>query len=163
MTFDELRTLVADSTASDWHRIVKTGPTYRDRFGAWSGPDDTSGLDHDTHPEVAVFRPNIDLTIAYGMAENQHDRELTFQWSQSFPDSEVRHISLVDFFWRGSLIDRLNYVYVDGARGILPLGSGPQGLDITQHELTVAQLLSDIAGYREFDRFYSSVPFELQN
>lgn len=32
MTLDELRTLVAESTASDWHRILKTGPIYRDRF-----------------------------------------------------------------------------------------------------------------------------------
>lgn len=90
MTLDELRTLVADSTASDWHRILKIGPTYRDRFGSWSSP-------------------------------------------------------------------------ADGARGILPLGGGHQGLRITQYELTVARLLSDIGDYREFDRYYSSVPFELQD
>lgn len=52
MTLDQLRTLVAGSTANDWHRIVKAGPTYRDRFGAWSGPTGSSGLEHDTHDEV---------------------------------------------------------------------------------------------------------------
>lgn len=164
MTLDELRTLVADSTASDWHRILKIGPTYRDRFGSWSSPaDGTSGVDHDSHVELAVYRPDIDLTIAYGMAENQHDRDLSFEWSENFPDSKIREISLVDFFWRGSLVDRLNYVHVDGARGILPFGGGHQGLRITQYELTVARLLSDIGDYREFDRYYSSVPFELQD
>ncbi|MGV0838071.1 hypothetical protein [Mycolicibacterium thermoresistibile] len=163
MTLDELRTLVADSTASDWHRILKIGPTYRDRFGAWSGPGDTSGIDHDTQVEVAVYRQDLDLTIAYGMAESQHDRDLKFEWSENFPDSTIREISLVDFFWRGSLVDRLNYVHVDGARGILPLGGGHQGLRITQHELAVARLLNDIGDYPEFDRYYSSVPFELQD
>ena len=163
MTLDELRTLVSGSASHDWSRILKSGPTYRDRFGGWSNPyDGTSGLDHDAHPELAVYRPDIDLTIAYGMTESQHDRDLTFQWSQRFPDSEIRQISLVDFFWRGSLVDRLNYVYVDGARGILPLGGGHQGLAITQYELAVARLLSDISGYREFDRYYSPVPFELE-
>lgn len=163
MTLDELHTVVADSTASEWHRILKIGPTYRDRFGACSGPGDTSGLDHDSHAEVAVYRPDIDLTIAYGMAESQHDRDLKFKWSENFPDSAIREISLVDFFWRGSLVDRLNYVHIDGARGILPFGGGHQGLRITQYELVVARLLSDIGDYREFDRYYSSVPFELQD
>lgn len=165
MTLDELRDLITDSTADDWHRIIKIGPTYRDRFGAWSSPaDNTSGLEHDTHPDIAVYRPDIDLTIAYGMAENQHDRnELTFGWTSAFPDSKIHQINLVDFFWRGSLVDRLNYVHVDGARGILPLGSGHQGLEITRYELTVARLLSDIADHQEFDRYYSRVPFELQD
>lgn len=164
MTLDELRTLVADSTADDWHRILKIGPTYRDRFGSWSSPaNGTSGVDHDSHVELAVYGPDIDLTIAYGMAENQDDRDLKFEWSENFPDSKIREISLVDFFWRGSLVDRLNYVHVDGARGILPLGGGHQGLRITRYELTVARLLSDIGDYREFDRYYSSVPFELQD
>ncbi|MGB3302565.1 MAG: hypothetical protein WBA98_07730 [Gordonia sp. (in: high G+C Gram-positive bacteria)] len=164
MTLDELRTLVADSTVGDWRRIRKSGPTYRDRFGPWSSPaDGTLGVDHDSHVELAVYRPDIDLTIAYGMAEDQADRDLSFAWSDSFPDSKIREISLVDFFWRGSLVDRLNYVYVDGGRGILPLGDGHQGLRITGYELAVARLLSDIGDYGEFERYYSSVPFELQD
>lgn len=164
MTLDELRNLITDSTAYDWHRITKIGPTYRDRFGAWSSPaSNTSGLEHDTHPDVAVYRPDIDLTIAYGMAEDKHERSLNFEWSHKFADSDIWQISLVDFFWGGSLVDRLNYVHVDGARGILPLGSGHQGLQITRYELAVARLLSDIADHREFDRYYSQVPFEIQD
>ncbi|MEN2511145.1 hypothetical protein [Gordonia polyisoprenivorans] len=163
MPLNELRTQVAASTASDWQRILKIGPTYRDRFGAWSTPaDGTLGIDHDRHGEAAMCRPDIDLTIAYGTAEIQHDRGLKFEWSKNFPDSNIREISLVDFCWRGSLVDRLNYAYVDGGRGIVPLGGGPQGLQITQYELAVARLLSGVGDY-EFDRYHSSVPFELQD
>lgn len=78
--------------------------------------------------------------------------------------SNIREISIADIFWRGSLVDRVNYVYVDGGRGIVPLGRGNQGLSITQYELAVARLLSGIADYQEFDRYYySSVPFEMQD
>ena len=36
--------------------------------------------------------------------------------------------------WRGSLIDRVDYAYVDGARGIVPIGSGHQGLVVTKYQ-----------------------------
>lgn len=163
MTFDELRETILSSQPSDWRRIAKLGPTYRDRFGAWTGPDDRSGIDHDSHPEVAVYRPDIDLTIAYGMPESQHDRNLAFGWSKSFPDSEIRAISIVDFFWRGSLVDRVNYVYVDGARAVLPLGNGHQGLEITRYELAVARLLDRLSDRSDFDRYFGQVPYELQD
>lgn len=164
MRLDELQTLIASSRPAEWRRIKLSGPTYRDRFGAWSSPaDGTSGIDHDSHVEVAVYRADIDLTVAYGMPESQHEHKLKFEWSENFPDSEIREISIADFFWRGSLVDRVNYVYIDGGRGIVPLGSGHQGLRITQYGLAVARLLSGIAEYDEFDRYYSSVPFELKD
>ncbi|MGX1599068.1 hypothetical protein ACWIDS_18645 [Dietzia maris] len=164
MRLDELRTLVSGSTALDWHRIMKVGPTYRDRFGSSSSPaDGSSVVEHDSQTDVAVYSPDVDLTIAYGMAEVQCHQNLTFDWSKHFPDSEISEIKLIDFFWRGSLVDRLNYVYVDGARGILPLGDGHQGLLITKYELAVARLLSDIGKHTAFDRYYSSVPFKLRD
>lgn len=163
MTLDELRTIIISSTSRDWSRITAAGPTYRDRFGSWSRPaDGTSGVEHDSHTEAAVYRPDIDLTISYGMPESQHDRNLSFAWSENFPDSNIREISIADIFWRGSLVDRVNYVYVDGGGAIVPLGRDNQGLRINQYELAVARLLSGIADYQEFDQYYSSVPFEMQ-
>jgi hypothetical protein len=163
MTLDELRNIIINSTPTDWSRITAMGPTYRDRFGSWTGPGDKSGIDHDSHAEVAVYRPDIDLTLAYGMPESQHERSLSFAWSENFPDSEIREISIADVFWRGSLVDRINYVYVDGARGLLPLSEGHQGLRITQHGFAVARLLDRLSGHSEFDRYFSSVPYEVQD
>ncbi|MDH6245503.1 hypothetical protein [Mycobacterium sp. OTB74] len=163
MTFDELRALITNSRPSDWRRVKAMGPTYRDRFGSWTGPGEQAGIDHDSHAEVAVYRPDIDLTIAYGMPESQHERNLAFTWSKAFPDKEIREISIADIFWRGSLVDRVNYVYVDGGRGIVPIGSGHQGLRITQYDLAVARLLSDISDYHEWERYYGAVPYELQD
>lgn len=164
MTLDELRTIIAGSTSRDWSRIKAMGPTYRDRFGSWSSPaDGTSGIDHDSHAELAVYRPDIDLTIAYGMPESQNDHSLSFKWSEAFPDSAIREISIADIFWRGSLVDRVNFVYVDGGRGIVPIGGGHQGLRITQYDLAVARLLSGITDYHEWDRYFGAVPYELQD
>lgn len=164
MRLDELQTTIANSHPDEWQRINSIGPTYRDRFSSWSSPaNNTSGIEHDAHREVAVYRPDIDLTIAYGMSEGLHDHNLKFAWSENFADSKVHEISIVDIFWRGSLVDRLNYVYVDGGRAILPIGGGHHGLWITQYGLAVARLLSGIAEYDEFDRYYSAVPFELQD
>ena len=110
MRLDELQTTIANSHPDEWQRIKSTGPTYRDRFSSRSSPaNNTSGIDHDSHVEVAVYRPDIDLTIAYGMSEGLHDHNLKFAWSENFADSKVREISIVDIFWRGSLVDRLNY------------------------------------------------------
>ncbi|KUI42309.1 hypothetical protein AU197_14440 [Mycobacterium sp. IS-1590] len=153
--------MITDSTASEWHRINRIGSTYRYRFGSWTGPGDTSGIETDSHSEVAVYMPDIDLTIAYGMPESAHREGLNFEWSKAFPDQEIRHISIVDVFWRGSLVDRINYVYVDGARCILPLGEGHQGLRITRYDYSVARLLDELAGHRGFERYYNQVPYEL--
>jgi hypothetical protein len=163
LNFNELRRTIINSDSSEWHRILRLGPTYRDRFGSWSSPSEgTSGIDTDSHSIVVVYKPDIDLTIAYGMSESMHSSrdELTFKWSEAFPDKSIREISLVDVFWRGSLVDRVNYAYVDGARGILPLGEGHQGLRITRYDYSVARLLDELEGHREFERYYNAVPYE---
>ena len=162
MNFAELRRTVADSDATEWHRILRQGPTYRNRFGSWSSPrEGTSGIETDSHLSVAVYKPDIDLTLAYGMPEQMHREELSFEWSKNFADDKIREISIADVFWRGSLVDRVNYVYVDGARGILPMGEGNAGLNITRYEWSVAFLLSEIEGLTEFERYYAQVPFVL--
>lgn len=163
MDLNELRATISDSDASEWHRIVRQGPTYRDRFGSWTGPGDSWGIETDSHGEVAVYKPDIDLTIAYGMADSQHASPggLSFKWSESFPDKEIREISLADVFWHGSLVDRVNYVYADGGQVVLPLGAGHQGLRVTRYDYSVARLLDELSGRGEFERYYNQVPYEL--
>lgn len=163
VTLDELQKTIMDSDSTDWKRILAMGPTYRDRFASWTGPGDQAGIDHDSHPEIAVYRPDIDLTIAFGLPESGTSMSVSFDWSENFPDSEISEISIADIFWRGSLVDRVNFVYVDGGRGILPLGGGHQGLRITQYGRAVAYLLDRVTERDEFHRYYDSVPYELQD
>jgi hypothetical protein len=50
---------------------------------------------------------------------------------------------------------------VDGARGILPIGGGRDGLKITSWECDAANLLHNLKGgtFGAFEDFYDRVPF----
>lgn len=79
-----------------------------------------------------------------------------------FPDPSVQ-IDMADFFWRGSLVDRVDYAYVDGARGIIPMGDGYLGLKVTSYEVDVARLLHGLrhGHFGAFDDYFRRVPFEI--
>ncbi|GJO33955.1 hypothetical protein NJB1507_46260 [Mycobacterium marinum] len=144
--------------------MIENGPTYRSRFSYSTGPGEQWRLEEDSHHTVMVYIANVDLTIAYGMTfdfrDSGPDRE--FEWSKAFPDSSVQ-IDMADFFWRGSLIDRVDYAYVDGARGIVPMGGGYLGLKVTSYEVDVARLLHNVKGGRffDFDHYFGRIPFEI--
>lgn len=164
-SLNEVRDLVRNSDASEWHKIEEgEGPTYRSWFnysggsagGAWR-------LREDSHPIALVYEPDVDLTIAYGMQFNQRGpgSEPTFDWADTFSDTSTE-VYIADIFWRGSLIDRVHYVAVDGHRAYLPIGRGHQGLQITTWDRDVAQLLHDIkGGFGSFKTFFDQVPFNV--
>lgn len=162
-TLHEIRNLVRTSSSTDWH-IIEDGPTYRNRFASSTGPGDQWRLEEDSHHTVLVYIPDVDLTIAYGMTFDLRGSGPTreFEWSKVFPDPSVE-IDMADVFWRGSLIDRVDYAYVDGARGIVPMGGGHQGLKVTSYERDVARLLHSLrsGGFGTFERFFDRIPFQV--
>jgi hypothetical protein len=160
-TLQEIRDLVRQSAPDDWHKIEE-GPTYRSRFGYSKGPGSRWRLEEDSHHTILVYTPEVDLTIAYGMHYHSQGRdEPEFEWSQVFASRSVR-AGFADIFWRGSLIDRVDYAIVDDHQGILPLGGGPDRLKVTSFEVDVARLLHGITGkFNKFDYFFGRVPFEV--
>jgi hypothetical protein len=161
-TWWEIRDLVRQSEATNWHKI-EDGPTYRSRFESSTGPEQWR-LEEDSHGTVAVYMPDVDLTIAYGMELYPAVRDREFDWSINFHDISVQ-LCFTDIFWSGSLVDRVIYALVDGARGVLPFGQGPEGLRVTTYERDVARLLHNIGGtgFGSFDSFFTRVPFELSD
>ena len=119
-------------------------------------------LEEDSHHTVVVYVPDVDLTIAYGLDFDALRRDAPeFEWSKVFPDKSV-HIGLADIFWRGSLVDRVAYVLVDGARGTLPIGGGHVGLRVSSWQVDVARLLHGLKGAGlAFDDFFGRVSFEV--
>lgn len=61
------------------------------------------------------------------------------------------------------MVDRVDFVYVDGGRCILPIGGGHQGLRITRYGYAVARLLDSLESGDRFDEYYSGVPYEYQD
>ncbi|MEM6107154.1 hypothetical protein AAHS21_12925 [Mycobacterium sp. 050272] len=145
-TLAELRQLVRESEPADWHKIEESD-NYKSRF------------DHTT----LVYKSDIDLTICYGLRFGSPTRSDTeFGWSAVFPDSSVL-IASADVFWRGSLVDRVDYANVDGGRAILPIGAGFDGLDITSWDRDAARVLHNQknGASRAFSDFYDRVPFRV--
>ncbi|BAX93478.1 hypothetical protein [Mycobacterium shigaense] len=145
-TLADLRQLVRESEPADWHKIDE-------------GDNQKSRFDHTT----LVYKPDIDLTICYGLRFGSPSRSGTeFGWSAVFPDNSVL-IASADVFWRGSLVDRVDYANVDGCRAILPIGTGVDGLDITSWDRDAARVLhcqkNDAFG--AFSDFYDQVPFRV--
>lgn len=159
MNMSELRSTILESSLNDWKRVPVQGPTYRDRFVPWLSPaDKTSGIEVHSHSDVAVFEPDIDLTMAFGMRAPGAVENPSFKWAK-FPDPEITtHIA--DIFWRGALVDRVDYISVDGHRCNLPIGGGHQGLRITKYDYTIARILDYLEGGDRFDQYYNDVPYE---
>lgn len=163
MKLDEIRAMVLDSDRElDWHEIIVG--TYFTEV-----PD----VDNDTfewHSSMIVYKNDVDLTIQWGMDARGKDHIKTADqlWREhgAFPDPAAR-VGLADVFWRGSLVDRIEYVVVDGGRALLPIGDqralnydhsllpGDQEIEweysATAWEVGLVRLLSDD---RDFDRYF---------
>ncbi len=161
-TLGAIRDMVRQSAPDDWYKLENDGPTYRIRFGYSSAPGNKWRLEADSHSTLLVYTAEVDLTLAYGMYYHRLGmEEPEFEWSQVFSTRSAR-IGFADIFWRGSLIDRVDYAMVDDHQGIIPMGGAPNALKVTRFEVDVARLLHRINGYvNRFEYFFDRVHFEV--
>ena len=168
MTFDEFRSLIEKSQPTDWRVIPGDGPTYQVRYGAITTPETGPRVDINEHHTLSVYTPDIDITLAFGMNmdfEYVDDRapvRRTFDWSSHFPDEETT-VCIADLFYRGSLVDRVNYVLVDGARACLPWAKEYDGLKTSRYEYSVARLLNYLPGPSQFDDYFTRAGFVVED
>lgn len=169
-TLDEIRQMILKSDReSDWHDIV-VGTYFRE----------VPLVDDDTfewHNEMIVYRPDVDLTIQWGMRSRRLDHVTTAEqlWDEHgrFPDPAA-HVEHADVFWRGNLIDRVELVTVDGGRALLPVGDRRSLTPLadlrpgkkvaweysaTRWEVGLARLLDNDA---DFDRYFSQTTMVVQ-
>lgn len=122
MEMHKIREMLTDSTSDAWHTITC--------WGAGSGPayhygwvETSEGLRPEPHGMVAIFQPDVRLTIAWGAEQDpedgDHTRRRTFDWNHFTSDDPVVGL-WVDVFWGGELVDRRLMYAVDGARGLIP-------------------------------------------
>lgn len=115
MKLDDVRAILISSSPEDWHQ-PGGWPTYHD----WLSPlvdGDPPGV----HDQYAVYRPDVRLTAAWGMDTpgdtNPHDPDAA-PWA-TFADRKVTSV-LVDVFYCGALVERLDGAVVDGGHALLP-------------------------------------------
>jgi len=138
----QIRKLVTDSTADEWE-VTRHGPFFLPKLStSWSPGVDgetVTHIDADEHSYLLVFRPDVNLRLAWGLEE---DSDLVFEWGK-FPDPKISRL-LVDTFWAGALVDREAVYAVDGNRCYLPeteralVQKGADTMDIETFAFTAA-------------------------
>ena len=170
MKLDELHETITGSTKEDWHPLTcwgGNGPSYLNSYTPWSGPDGWSGIEVDSHSNLAVYRADIDLKLAWGLPRDGRDEKLHLPWQDRFANPTVTAY-FVDVLWRGSLVERDMYFAVDGGRAYLPLGhakhenqENPDPTawmwitdEVTPWEYHLIKLVHSFEHSEDFDRYF---------
>src|SRR5688500_4392308 len=86
MTLTELKTILTSSEREDWLKTgcwgAFSGPSYRDKL-IENRPNEIS---IESHGEVAAFKPNLAVTMAWGLHYLEDFRE---PWANAFPDGSA--------------------------------------------------------------------------
>jgi hypothetical protein len=119
MTLDEIRSIVADTTAAHWHILSGDAPTYLNRFGEVRGADD-HWLQHSEHDARAVLRRDLDVGLAWGMEDRSSGGEsLEPDWTSTTLARRAT-ASVVEVLYRGQPVDREIYAVIDNGHGLVP-------------------------------------------
>lgn len=134
MRLDDLLLTVAESAVDDWEKVDVRTEFHDVPEGGEVGAEP---LEPSFHHTLAVFRPNVDISLAYGATVVRPFEE---PWTESFggPASLIA----VWFRYRGAVVYERVVVSADGGRCVLPLPRMRQGTYVVdQQDLPMAQLL----------------------
>jgi len=165
--FDLINTFV-NSAPSDWYSIGcwghGSGPSYRNQFTFWNTyKGDSNILTHREHSNVASYKPDISITIAWGIDVGDEDDRVEEGWARNNPDSNPGINHYLDFFYNDALVFRASYCVVDGGRCELPFPSfDPNGgLVVARQYHDAIKKLSEITGNTNFDVYFGRTGIEI--
>jgi hypothetical protein len=121
MTLPELWAIVLESSRQDWH-FIETNPSH-----------------HGAHHSVAVYIPDVSITIAWG-AKWKEDYQA--EWCKKF-SSPSAYGGFADVFFNNALVSRAPYVWVDGIFFPNPL-PGDKGIEVNKHACTFMKLIESM-------------------
>jgi hypothetical protein len=155
MTFDEIRSIVADSTATHWHVLSGDVPTHVNRFGEVRAADEHL-LQQSEHEGRAVLRRDLDVGLAWGMEDRSSAGEaLEPDWTSTTLARRAT-ASVVEVLYRGQPVDREAYAVIDNAHGLVPwprarVAQGaaladvePDALEVSRWQRDLVVLLRDL-------------------
>jgi hypothetical protein len=171
MSFEEYFRVVTNSTRSDWNVILcwgsGSGPSYRDQLIVWtSGQSDFRNLEVKSHSLVAVYKPDLTISMAFGLESND---EFVEPWANRFPDPNASS-HYIDFFFGSNLIHRGLYVSVDGGRADLPLPRPHyskidhklERVTITTKQDSFFRLFNQFEAQKDYDSYRERAGFEIE-
>ena len=92
---------------------------------------------------VAVYKPNVSISMAWGLVVNS---DFVEHWANDFSDSKASSRS-VDIFYNNSLVYRGIYVEVDGGRSKLPLPANANDLTVPEKYYRFIKLLDELESH----------------
>ncbi len=122
MTLPELWSTILASSREDWHFI------------------ETPSSDHKSHDSVAVYIPNISVTIAWGLKWQQ---DYQAEWCKKF-SSPNAYGGYADVFFNNALVYRSPYVWVDGIFFPNPVPRD-KGIEVNKHACTFMKLIESMS------------------
>lgn len=111
MNYDELHQMIRTSTASDWVSL-DAGPYFAEATIVAEGQGKKWVDEVRHHHSRAVLRADLDVSLSWGMEDSMPYYE---EWVDRMggPHVKARRI-LLDFFYRGAIVDRSLGLAVDG-------------------------------------------------
>jgi hypothetical protein len=156
MTLKELLDAIISSSKTDWNTIVcwgaQSGPSYHNQFEFFEVYNGQKNVLHsNSHGMVASYKPDVSVTIAWGLVASKDFNE---PWATNFPDSHASSHH-VDVFFNNALVYRDLYVSVDGGRAKLPLPRRRDDLVVPRGYYTFIKLLDGMEGYiSDYERYF---------
>lgn len=165
MIYEDFINLIMNSTVAEWNIIscwgYGSGPSYKTKFefyDVYNGKD--AVLKEESHGMYAVYKPNISVSLAYGLTLNDDFKE---KWANSFPDPQASSHYL-DLFYINSFVDRIVYVSVDGGRAKLPIPKSVNDLTVKTEDYYLIKLIDAMeAEATNFDDYFRRASLELND
>ncbi len=148
MTLDEIRSIIAATTAAHWHVLTGDARTYLNRIGEVRGANE-NWLQRSEHQGRAVLRRDLDVGLAWGMEDRSPAEESREpDWTSSTLASRAT-ASVVEVLYRGQPVDREAFAIIDNAHGLVPwprarFAQGAGGADVEPEALEVSRWQRDV-------------------
>lgn len=153
MEFENFISTIVESDAEDWHRDHCGGPYFSYALGPVTQNDRLINLDYNAHESRAVYKPDIDISLEWGL---RHLDDFKEPWAQTYSHDSAMS-KFVDLNYRGRIVHRELVVFVDGARCILPppMPEDDDGnLKVPRSQVKFTKLLNALGGTGEFDHYF---------
>lgn len=117
MRLDDIWQMYLQSDPRDWNDMLLDGVSYFQSIT----PDYGDGVGVREHPQYAVYKEDVRLSIAWGFSTDDRDDRLKnddFDWMPAVWGDP--HGSSMDLFWDGLLVDRRSFMVVNNGHAYLP-------------------------------------------
>lgn len=146
---------IVGSSREDWH-LIADAPSYRDHLQFYEMYEGQPNVLHvAAHPSVAVYIPDVSITMAWGLKWLEDFKE---DWCKNFPNSKANG-GFVDVFFNNALVYRTAYVWVDGIHFPLPRHTQGAALEVDKGACEFMEVIDSMgrAARPAYDKYQSDL------